>query len=150
MHCPLTQSFMTSLGWIVVILVIRMICPVRWIYNFVNNIPACCHAGLRTLDMTIVPKFSLGARSHQTRLLKAQPLQKRLGKGDATVERSGVRNRPLILGSRYFFKKKKGKSTADTTIYSANCVSIALPTERESVGVEFRVGIRKLFVIKYR
>jgi len=42
----------------------------------------------------------------------------------APVERTCVRNQPLILGSIFFFLKK-GKSTANTTIYSMSRVSMA-------------------------
>jgi len=58
-------------------------------------------------------RSTIWAQSHQTRLLKAQPHQKRLvtnkpgKKWRAPVERTCVRNQPLILGSRYLKKERK-------------------------------------------
>jgi len=71
------------------------------------------------------------------RLLKAQPHQKRLGKTALCACGADLRAQPTIDFVFKIFKKKKGKSTANTTIYSMNCVSmarlsVALP-EQESV-----------------
>jgi len=85
--------------------------------------------------------------NHTRRDYKKQPHQKRLVKnvpGKTALGACGadLRAQPTIDLGFNIFKKKKGKSrpTANTTIYSMSCISmarlsVALPSDRAGVSV---------------
>jgi len=99
----------------------------------------------------------LSARSHQTRLLKAQPLQKRIGKnapGKTAWCACGADLRTQPTFTIFFLKRKERVRRIPPSIpwivSRWRALSAALPTEQESVWVVFRFRIIKIFVIKYR